>query len=229
MIAVVNRSKARDADVVFWAAACDLQARQCAAAWDVPYVPVIACALGRAGDLSANVRVMTIDDSLDVSGALGYHTDVGGVIYGRVLYQGPDTSITLSHEVLEETVDPDCSQWAPGYPSGGQVAKEVSDPVEGDSYALPAVVAGETRQVLVSNYVLPAWFGGASGPYDIMGRLSAPWTMTAGGYMVVDDSSGEHSVFARHLAAARVVGNPGLSRIQNPYSRTLRRLAGSRA
>jgi hypothetical protein len=222
MIAVVNLSKrATDADVEFWAAACDIQARAVAADWGVPYIPVIACSL-KNGPLPVSMRVMTVEDSIDVPGALGYHTDVGGVIYGRVLEQGPATSITLSHECMEETVDPTCDQWLPGSVAGTSYAKEVGDPVEADSYLVTATVAGESRSVAVSNYVLPAWFGAAHGPYDAMRLAAAPFQMTPGGYVVVSDASGEHDVFANR----RVMGNPGLSRIQNPHSRLLRRLTG---
>jgi hypothetical protein len=39
--------------------------------------------------------------------------------------------------------------------------------------------------VKVSNFVYPAWFSEvAAGPYDFMGRLESPLTLSSGGYAI---------------------------------------------
>src|SRR5262249_40004888 len=149
-IAVINNSKAlADTDVAFMVEACAAQLIECASAWGIP--PLAAAFYRDAATLlAADVYVCEVVDDLDQPGALGYHSDdVRPFI--RVLAQGAATSVTLSHEFLETLVDPTCDQWrARG--DGTQVALEVCDPVEGDSYPQKATVLGETRVVQVSNY-----------------------------------------------------------------------------
>jgi len=95
----------------------------------------------------------------------------------------------FSHEILEMLVDPETNRSV--YHDGvGQIV-EVADPVEWDGYRL--------NGVFVSDFVLPAWFAGATtgeptcigtscsfpgpelasvdsaGPYDEMHLLAAPW------------------------------------------------------
>jgi hypothetical protein len=116
--------------------------------------------------------------------------------YGRpyaLVWTGSGTveawSRDFSHEVLEMLVDPDTDRSV--YHDGvGQIV-EVADPVEWQGYRLD--------DVFVSDFVLPAWFAGATtgeptcvgtscsfpgpalasadsaGPYDEMHVLTAPW------------------------------------------------------
>ena len=183
--AVLNSSKSLgDADVEFMVVACQAQAVEFCAAYglDAP-----AAALYR--DVSKlpldDVYICEIADSLDEPGALGYHSELSNRPFIRILAQGPDTSITLSHEFLELLGDPTCDRWAKRG-DGTEVAVEACDPVEGDSYPQLAEVAGEGRTVEVSNYVLGAWFDPhGTGSFDRMARLSAPFTMTSGGYMEI--------------------------------------------
>ena len=226
-IAVVNSSKSlADADVAFMVEACAAQLLECAAAWGVP--PLAAAFYHDVATLPASeVYVCEIVDDLDQPGALGYHSDDLRPFI-RVLAQGAATSVTLSHEFLETLCDPTCDQWkARG--DGTQVALEVCDPVEGDSYSRTAMVLGETRSVNLSNYVLPVWFSltGAR-VFDVMGKVTAPFQMSPGGYMVVLDAQGnEQDVFARYggLAGAATAGK----RLATRNSRLLRRLQGTRA
>jgi hypothetical protein len=121
--------------------------------------------------------------------ALAYHTTdargrpklvIGwGVVKsnGGTPYTGAlSLSATLSHEVLETIIDPYVNFWA-DLDADHEVALEVCDPVEGDSYEIDGVA--------VSNFVGPRWFSDGKGPYDFMGRLTAPRTMSPGGYMVL--------------------------------------------
>ena len=64
-----------------------------------------------------------------------------------------------------------------GNGSGILYAIEICDPVEADSYT----IYGQE----VSNFVTPWWFGNplpAGAKYDFLGKLLAPFSMTAGGY-----------------------------------------------
>ena len=224
-IPVINSSKTlSDDDVAHMVEACAAQLLECAAAWGIP--PLAAAFYRTAATLPAeDVYICEIVDDFDQPGALGYHSDdVRPFI--RVLAQGPATSITLSHEFLETLVDPTCDQWRPRG-DGTQVALEVCDPVEGDSYgASVSLFGGPSRAVQLSNYVLPAWFDpGATGQVDRMGTVGKPFAMSPGGYMVVLDAQGnEQDVFARYggLAGAATAGK----RLATRNSRLIRRLRG---
>jgi hypothetical protein len=228
--AVVNSSKSLDSrDVEFMVAACQAQAVEFCAA-----IGLDAPAAALYSDVSKlpvdDVWIVEITDSLDEPGALGYHSDVSNRPFIRVLAQGPQTSITLSHEFLELLGDPTCDRWAKRG-DGTEVAVEVADPVEGDSYPVLAEVAGEGRTVEVSNYVLGSWFDPAgTAPFDRLGRLTAPFTMTPGGYMVVLDRGGNESeVFARVVhGGPRGTWNAGL-KLAKVNGRLLRRLRASSA
>jgi len=98
-------------------------------------------------------------------------------------------SSDFSHEILEMLVDPDTNRSV--YHDGVGQMVEVADPVEWNGYRL--------NGVFVSDFVLPAWFAGATtgeptcvgttcsfpgpelsaataaGPYDEMRLLTAPW------------------------------------------------------
>ncbi len=236
-IAVINSStKLDDSDVAFMVAACDAQVAECAVAWGIPATPVVFYA-SAAGLPASNCRIMDIVDTIDAPGALGYHDDAAGVIYGRVLAHGADTAITLSHECLEELVDPTSDRYV-AIGDGREIALEVGDPVEGDSYAMPATLfkgtsSEETRDVFLSNYVFPEYFGlaGTNGRFDRMGKLTAPFTMTPGGYSIIRDAAGNvGDVFARarrapRLAAGHLAGAVIQRKLAVPGSRLLRRLS----
>lgn len=225
-IAVVNSSSdLEDIDVAFAVEACNDQVIECARAYDVAPTPVVFYTDAK-GLPQSDCRIMDIVDDLEQPGALGFHTDDLGIVYGRVLAQGPDdTSVTLSHECLEELIDPTCDAWRP-MGGGRLVALEVADPVENDTYTVPITLAGVERTVKLSNYVLPRWFDpSALGALDYMRTLAEPFAMSPGGYMIVRDASGNESqVFARirfgGAAARATVGG----KAANPYSRLARRL-----
>lgn len=138
-------------------------------------------------------------DTIDAAGALGYHTVRGvtpcAIIDVKLCQQdGVSWSSCLSHEVLEALADPFCNLTWP-YPGGKAVAYEVGDPVERDGYFI--------NGVQMSNFVTPAWFKGGAGPYDFLKVLSAPLTLSHGGYISVHDSSGWHQIYADTTRIAR--------------------------
>lgn len=160
------------------------------------------CPIGTAANLASvpkdNSAVMAILDNADQAGALGYHdTTPDGRPYGKVflepilsnggkLISGEvSLSATLSHECLEMVGDPYCCWWSQNLKDGKLYCLELGDPVEADSYTID--------DVAVSNFVGPRYFSQGPGPYDYMGKLKEPFTMTVGGYLIVMDQSGNVS------------------------------------
>lgn len=106
-----------------------------------------------------------------------------------------------SHEALEPLVNLYLDQWVETW-SGPMAraefwAKEICDPVEEDSYWIPCQLFGERRNVRVSNWVTPAyWSGSPVGPWDKLGKLSASFTLSAGGYALVRSGGVIHDLGA---------------------------------
>lgn len=129
--------------------------------------------------------IYVLDDS-DQQDALGYHeiargdVPVGFVFAKTSKDAGDPWQTTLSHEVLEQLADPFTSTCAvvPFQGRPAAIEYEVADPVENDTYLIDGVP--------VSNFVLPAWFQDpsvAKGPFDYLRKLTAPLTLTPGGYV----------------------------------------------
>jgi hypothetical protein len=168
--------------------------------------------------------VVNMLDSATQAGALGYHSldndEVDAFIFAQpVLSNGGVTlvfdpinpqkytvSATLSHEVCEMVGD----RFANGFSQGPQIAQgnlyaqELCDPVENDSYGI--MVNGVN--VAVSNFIFPSWLNpeatAANMPFDYLKKLSAPYTMDAGGYMIVASVSNEGQVTAKHVFGAHM-------------------------
>lgn len=145
---------------------------------------------------------ITLADTSDQLGILGYHaedTDMDGFVFcksiidngGTTLYNETSklsVSSVLSHEILEMVGDRCANTWADG--PLGEYAVEVCDPVEGDTYSMIVKNNGEEIKVLVSNFVFPAWFNPQANktlnmPFDYLKKLTAPFTLSKGGYMIV--------------------------------------------
>lgn len=133
------------------------------------------------------VIVPTLDDP----GALAYHFDDRGypsLVVGRdailgnggtILSGSNSISAALSHEVGEALVDPYCDWWSEWRDGSDLVALEAFDPVEDGSYEIDGVA--------VSNFVHPEWFrpGSSREKFDHLGVLTAPLTISAGGYVAL--------------------------------------------
>lgn len=131
--------------------------------------------------------------SLDDPSILGDHSGLAatGQAWGRSLPR----STVMSHEGVELVVDPYADRWVK-LPDGRVVALESADPVENDSYTISVTIGDETRDVPVSNFVYPDWFGEGPGTqYDHMGLCKAADENR--GYLVVENPDGSTSnVFA---------------------------------
>ena len=121
-------------------------------------------------------------DTSDVQNALGYHdVDRSGIPYAKVFLQtaksvGVAWQSVASHEVLEVLGDSNANTTDLGA-DGCQWVQEVGDPVEDKSYTRLGVT--------LSDFVTPNWFTiGGSGPFDFLRVLTAPFTVTPGGYAI---------------------------------------------
>lgn len=190
-VGIVNKTQgALDwSALVRMAVACELQlVRDFGPVWglDVRALPLAVRA--RETDVPSDWLLITLLPSPDVANALGYHSQTpAGREYARVFTEGQtraDIERTLSHEVLEALADPACNRWAQTI-EGELYAIEVCDPVQSDSYAIE--LNDGSAPVHVSNFVTPAWFDprpDKGARFDFMGRLSRPFTMSPGGYVI---------------------------------------------
>jgi hypothetical protein len=193
-------------------------------------VPTLTKAIANEDAAPPGSTVILLMDDADQAGALGYHSeDAQGRVFGRVFARpslsnggtvlgGPNSvSGVLSHEVLEAFIDPTCMLWSDRGDEKQTVAYEVADPVEDEGY--PVTIAGATT--FVSNFVTPAWFDpqAKAGPYDHMGTIQTPLTLSKGGYVVVLAANGQpQNIFGQERAAWRSATK------ESPLSRTAKRL-----
>src|SRR5258707_12502517 len=179
-VAVVNVCPGLpDSDVAYWSEAAHRQAIEAASAWGCEPTPVIF--VSSTNDLPSDCRILAIRSAIDEPGALGYHSEFGG----RQFYEikaNDQTSVTISHEVLEGMIDPQCNRWVLR-DTDHEEAVEICDRVEGAFYYQAATVLGETRQVPVSNYLLPSALDitGAA-PFARQGILTHRVKIPPGGY-----------------------------------------------
>jgi len=224
LIAVINQSTlVTNADVQIMCEALQIQFDlQVAAAWNQksPTVKFFA----NITNIPGYAWVISVLDNPDVANALGYHEEtndqVDGFIFcqpvlqngGVVLYdptnpQNTSVASVLSHEAIEMFGDRFANFWAAGpnvVASDGytysEYALELCDPVEGNSY----VVNVGTTPVSMSNFVFPSWFNpeGTSQfnmPFDYLSLLKTPFSMTSGGYMIVQQVGQVQQVFGEKM------------------------------
>ena len=181
-----------------WCEALDQQARAAAEMHGDDYTPVVLFSPDLLeklegddlADFVGNHRMLFVQADIGVPNAGGFHDDVLGVIFARVLYDANHdvTTVRLSHEILEEQHNPRSDKW---HPLGDrrEQAGELGDRVEGDTYGVQ-LREGEPH-VRLSNYLRPSAFvPGSARPWDMLGRLDAWDGMTAGGYVIVREPDG---------------------------------------
>jgi hypothetical protein len=149
---------------------------------------------------------LVIADTSDEAGALGYHEltpeglPVSYAFAKTDKLSGYSTSVTMSHEILEMLGDPNINLAAEG--PGGFYAYENCDAVEydGDGYHIEV----DGRQVLVSDFVTPAWFSqDAPGPWDFRRLLNGPFELRGGGYISIFKNGSWTNDFNRPLVGSR--------------------------
>jgi len=135
---------------------------------------------------------LTILDDSDQAGALGYHdltTDglpLAKVFAATDLKLGNSWSVTASHELLEMLADPNINLTAfvqNATTTGTLFAYEVCDACEADNFGY------KIGNVLVSDFVLPAWFedfcARGSTQFDQTNHMQSPLELLPGGYIGV--------------------------------------------
>jgi hypothetical protein len=102
--------------------------------------------------------------------------------HAGTLLSGPlSISAAASHEYVETKIDPYVCWWC-DYSADEEMALEVADPTQGDSYDID--IGGQL--VSVSNFVGARYFSiGGPGPYDYMGKITTALTLSPGGYAVL--------------------------------------------
>jgi hypothetical protein len=227
LIAILNQSTlVADADVATMTEAIATQVQLDAAPiWDrAPAAVVFYTDPAAVPAMAHGIAIVdTIQDQ--PQGVLGFHTeDQGGRLWGVVaakpeLDNGGQVTIgdwsvssTLSHEVLEMFVDPNCNLWA-NDGQGSAYSLEVCDPVEAPTYTVSGVS--------VANFVTPSWFdplAPATAQFDKLGQLTAAFSILKGGYMVYESAGKEYQKFGDTFPNWRKEMKTG------PLARTRRRV-----
>ncbi len=132
-------------------------------------------------------------------GALGWHDDQAGLIYGRVfagdcIRYGISEWVDLSHEVGEMRVDPTINRFFTM--ADGRIALvEIGDAVEDD---LNAIIVDGTP---FTDFTMPDYFSSkTTGRFDYQQKLHAPCpALLPGGYMSIFEKGQWHQVTAMYL------------------------------
>jgi len=227
LIAILNQSTVvADADVATMAEAIATQIRaDVAPVWDRAPATVVFC--NSPSTVPAGAYGVAIVDTIQdqPQGVLGLHTeDQAAQMWGVVAAQPQldnggqrmtgdwSVSSTLSHEVLEMFVDPNCNLWA-NDGQGSVYSVEVCDPVEAPTYTVSGVS--------VSNFVTPSWFdplAPATAQFDKLGQLTAGFSIAAGGYMTYESAGKEQQQWGSKYPGWRKAMKSG------PMARTQRRV-----
>jgi hypothetical protein len=130
--------------------------------------------------------LLALFDTSDDASAMGYHeTTRTGKPTGKVFAKtsarnGSVWTVTFSHELLEMLLDPECNLQASDDEANRVYAYEVCDAVEADADGY------EIDGVLVSDFVLPAWFepgAPSSERFAFHSEVHGPCHLRLGGYI----------------------------------------------
>lgn len=146
--------------------------------------------VGHGSNVPTGHWQLVILDNSDQSGALGYHDitrdgqPLGKIFAGTDKRYGLSWSVTASHELFEMLVDPwvNLTVFAQSGDHAGRLyAYEVCDACEDDSFGY------KINNILVSDFVFPAWFeswrGHNSTKFDFQNHITAPFQLLKGGYI----------------------------------------------
>jgi len=153
------------------------------------------CWIASTSPVPTDHALLGVFDDADQAGALGYHDLTAsdqpiGKVFARTTQQfGGQWTVTFSHELLEMIADPSINicryvEFARFY--ARFYAQEVCDAVEADE--LGYTIDG----VLVSDFVLPAWFDAlnTTGPFSFRQNVRRPFALAPGGYIGYSDGNG---------------------------------------
>src|SRR5277367_4820255 len=172
--------------------------------------------------------LLLLDDS-DQANALGYHDltteslPIGKVFVASDLKAGTSWTVTASHELLEMLGDPNINLTVfvqNANTTGTLYAYEVCDACEDDSYGY------QINNVLVSDFVYPAWFESfqpEGTQFDRMKQIQTPLQLLSGGYIgvfnVSDGSGWQQQTEQKHPLNLRYRGHVGSRRERRTIAR----------
>jgi hypothetical protein len=143
-------------------------------------------------------------DTAKEARTLGFHDitrrgqPITKVFVQTSLKDGDPISVTARHELIEMAMDPVANLWAQAK-NGMEYAYEVCDPVEEDRF--------ECAGFPMCSFVYPSWFEPFRHPrgtkFDHLGKLSKPFSVSKGGYVVEKRGSRMKYVFGSLAKAAR--------------------------
>lgn len=146
------------------------------------YWPAVEMRVGHAPDDRKHGEVVAyFRDTLDVQGALAYHTVTNGVpdievgcsLFNSSVVGSDSLSVGFTHELLEFVMDPGANGWKDNG-EGEMDAEEECDWVQNLSFVGP-------NGMHVTDFVLRSFFvPGADGPWDYMGAMSSRGDVTHG-------------------------------------------------
>lgn len=154
-----HSSKMNDMDVAFQVEACRIQLKEhIAPAWDAE--PPGMSWLGKSAKLKADeAALLSFVDSDGNADSAGYHAQLGTLVYGLIdVNQSGNTGVTLSHETAEMYGNARLDRVVQG-PNDWRYYVELADPTQDQTYPIKVTLFGKSRDVLVSDFVYPAWFG----------------------------------------------------------------------
>lgn len=177
-----------DKDLAFLEKALTVQLRECAEAYGLPAPGVSLVTPDTHLPTGEALGIDFVDDD-GKPGSVGHHgwSDLASFPWALVgVKEHPHWEMVASHEALEALVNLRLGRWAEDE-TGMDWSMEVCDPVEDTGYYIEVAMFGETRHIGVSNYVLPAFweYFAAAGPFDLIGVLNGPFSLSPGGYAVV--------------------------------------------
>lgn len=150
--------------------------------------PVWGCKarLVKTADFMPGAWAMVFLDDADAPNALAYHdlTPDGlplmKVFVKTTLQAGDMVSVSASHELAETMIDPAINLLAAHLTQDLLVAYETCDPCEAEVFGINGIP--------MSDFVYPSYFESFHAPhsvkFDHMGRITAPFTILPGGYLI---------------------------------------------
>lgn len=195
-IAVLNHTPLMDdKDAAFHVEAVRIQLRDhVAPAWDkeAPGMMFYGKAEKLKADEAALLSYVTDDGNAD---SAGYHAELAGLVYGLVdVQQSRRPSVTLSHEGNEMYGNARLNRVVRG-PKDRLYYVELNDPVQRQTYKIKVTLFGESRDVEVSDFVFPAWFGmtnpDGSSKRTYLDQPVQPFEIAPGGYQIAQEADGQ--------------------------------------
>lgn len=182
-----------DADLAFLQSALFRQLRDVAGYYDLRPPGVTLVRPDAEIPSSEAVGIDFVDDD-GLGGSVAHHGFMPGANFPWSLVgvrEASNWTMAASHEAIEMFLNVRLDRFVTA-PDGARWPYEVCDMVEGYGYPVSVELFDQVRDVQLSNYVLPPFWGEPSDllrgawPYDYLGVLNGPFSVGPGGYALVD-------------------------------------------